>query len=135
MPVLISNKKTKFDYHILETYQAGLVLPSLMVKQIRSRRVTLSATFIINQNNRLELINFGNEVVRINIPILLRKKEMREITEKLNEKGVSCVALNIKTVGRWIKAEIAIVKGKKNYDKRQALKNRDLDRESRREKN
>jgi SsrA-binding protein len=129
MSVLISNKKTKFDYFILETYQAGLVLPGQMVKLIRSRRITLSATFIINQNNRLELINLGNETMRLNVPILLRKKEMKEITVKLNQKGISCVALNIKTVGRWLKAEIALVKGKKNYDKRQTLKNRDIERD------
>jgi SsrA-binding protein len=134
MAVIIFNRKAKFDYEILETFQAGLALDGRMVKLVRARKVTLNSVFIIFQNNRLEMINFGNEEKNENVPLLLKPKEMKEIMGSIGEKGVSCIPLNIKTVGRWLKADIALVRGKKNYDKRQTIKKRDLDREEARGK-
>ena len=61
--------------------------------------------------------------------LLLNKKEQAEIKSRLYEKGISCVILNIYTLGRWIKAEVAVVRGKKNFDKRETIKKRDLERE------
>jgi len=133
MPILQINKKIKFDYQILETYQAGLSLSGAMTKEVRSRRVNINNLFIVFQNNRLEIINFGNQKLQQNVPLLLHKREISKIAGKISEKGVSCVVLNLKTVGRWIKAEIAVVKGNKKFDKRQNLKNKDLDRDMQRE--
>jgi SsrA-binding protein len=130
MAILTTNKKARFDYHILESYQAGLSLSGQMVKEIRGQRVTLSGAFVVFQHNRLEIIGLsGQNGTLQNVPLLLQKKEISEIVGKLSQKGVTCVVLNLKTVGRWIKAEIAVVRGKKNYDKRESLKKRDLDRE------
>ena len=75
------------------------------------------------------MINFGNEEKNVNVPLLLKPKEVKEVMGSIGEKGISCIPLNIKTVGRWLKADIALVKGKKNFDKRQTIKDRDLDRE------
>jgi SsrA-binding protein len=126
---LATNKKAHFDYHILESFQAGLSLSGKMVKQLRARRVNITGKYIIYQKGQLQIIDFGNDQLRENVVLLLSTKEVGEIRSKLAEKGVSCVVLNIKTVGRWIKAEIAIVKGKKNFDKREDIKKRDLDRD------
>jgi SsrA-binding protein len=133
MPVLLINKKARFDYQILESFQAGLVMSGQMVKLVRSKKVNLQGLFVVWQNNRLEILNFGNEERRENIPLLLQRKEMYEIQGKLTEKGITCVVLNIKTVGRWLKAEIAVVKGKKTFDKRDEIKKRDISRDLARE--
>ena len=129
MAVILLNRRAKFDYTILETFQAGLALDGRMVKLTRARKVTLNSVFIIYQNNRLEMINFGNEEKNVNVPLLLKPKQIKEIISAIGEKGVSCIPLNIKTVGRWLKAEIGLVRGKKNYDKRETIKKRDLDRD------
>jgi SsrA-binding protein len=129
MPILVINKRARFDYQVLESFQAGLALPGKMVRQIRDGRITLQSAFVIFQNNRLEIIDFGNDQIRVNVPLLLKKKEMDEIRGRIGEKGISCVVLNLKTAGRWLKAEVAIVRGKKNFDKREDIKKRDLDRD------
>ena len=126
---LATNKKAHFDYHILESFQAGLSLSGKMVKQLRNRRVNIAGKYVIYQKGQLQIIDFGNDQIRENVSLLLSSREVGEIRSKLTEKGVSCVVLNIKTVGRWIKAEVAIVKGKKNFDKREDIKKRDLDRD------
>ncbi|MEM1311858.1 MAG: SsrA-binding protein [Patescibacteria group bacterium] len=126
---LARNKKAHFDYHILESYQAGLSISGKMVKQLRQKRVNITGKYIIYQKLQLQIIDFGNDKLRENVPLLLNKKEQAEISSRLNEKGISCVVLNIYTLGRWIKAEIAIVRGKKNFDKRESIKKRDLERE------
>ena len=126
---LATNKKAHFDYHILESFQAGLSLSGKMVKQLRGHRVNITGKYVIYQKKQLQIIDFGNDQIRENVALLLGSREVEEIRSKLTEKGVSCVVLNIKTVGRWIKAEVAIVRGKKNFDKREDIKKRDLDRD------
>ena len=132
MTLIAQNKKARFEYHIIETYQAGLVLPGYLVKLIRGRKIKISGVFVVYQNNRLEMIGFGNEQIRENVPLLLNKREVDEIRGQLMTKGISCVPLTLKTVDRWIKADIALVKGKKTRDKRETIKKRDLDREAER---
>jgi SsrA-binding protein len=133
MAILSNNKKARFDYHVLESFQAGLSLSGKMVKEVRNRRVNCEGLFVVAQNNRLEIISFGNEKMRENVPLLLKKREIDKIQGKIQEKGITAVVLNLKTVGRWIKAEIGIVKGKKKYDKREDLKKKTIQREMERE--
>jgi SsrA-binding protein len=127
--ILAQNKKAFFDYFVIETYQAGLVLSGKMVKQIRAKKVNLQGRYIVHQQQKLQILDFGNQEISENITLLINQKEMTEILKYLNIPGYTCIPLNIKTIGRWIKAEIAVVKGKKNYDKRQTLKEKDLQRE------
>lgn len=129
MAILVSNKKAHFDYHILETFQAGLALSGVMVKQLRQKKVPLASNYIIYQKGQLQIIGFGNDVFRENVPLLLKQKEIKQIQGQLKIKGISCIVLNIKSIGRWLKAEIGLVKGKKNFDKRDDIKKKDLDRE------
>jgi SsrA-binding protein len=133
MPVLLINKKARFEYNVLESYQAGLSLSGKMVKIIREKKVTLQGVYIVYQKNQLQIIGLGTELHKENISLLLNQKEKIEIVGAISQKGISCVPLSIKTVGRWLKTEIAIVKGKKEFEKRETLKKRDLDREMARE--
>jgi len=133
MAILANNRQARFEYEILESFQAGLVLSSKMVKAIRNRQVKPEGAFVVYQNNRLEIIGLEGGGVKENVPLLLKKKEMNEIAGQIRQQGLTCIVLNFKTVGRWIKAEIALAKGKTKRDKREALKRRALDREMARE--
>ncbi len=129
--IIANNKKAHFDYFVIESFQAGLNLSGQMTKAIRNNRVNIAGKFVVAQGGQLEILGLGNEKVTENVILLLNKKEKKEIMGRLTEKGISCVILNLKTIGRWIKAEVALVRGKKNYDKRETIKQRDMDREER----
>ena len=129
MSVLVVNKKAYFEYKVLESFQAGLSLSGYMVKQVRANKVLINGMFVVYQKGQLQIIEFGNEKSRENVALLLNKRELNEIAGQIRIKGVSCIILNIKTVGRWLKAEIAVVKGKKLHDKKEDIKKRDIDRE------
>jgi SsrA-binding protein len=133
MAVLVINKKARFEYSILESFQAGLSLSGHMVKMVRANKVVINGMFVVYQKGQLQIIGFGNEQSRENVALLLNKKEVDEIAGQIRIKGVSCIILNIKTVGRWLKAEVAVVKGKKLHDKKEDIKKRDVDREIGRE--
>lgn len=128
MPTIAQNKKARFDYHILDTFHAGLVLSGKMVKQLRSKRINIAGKFIVFQNKQLKILDVGNEHVNENVALLLSKKDQLKIQGELSIKGVSCVPLSIFTTRRWIKTEIALVKGKKDYDKREDKKQQDIQR-------
>jgi SsrA-binding protein len=130
--IIATNKKAKFDYEILDVHQAGLCLSGVMVKLIRNKQINIQGKFIVYQKQRLEILGLGNEKLIENIPLLLKQKEVNKISDQIAEKGISCIILNLKIVGRWLKADIAVVKGKKEYDKRETIKKRDLDRDDRR---
>ncbi len=129
--ILMTNKRANFDYEIIGKFQAGLSLSGGLVKQVRTRRVNLQGKYIVFQHNQLQILAFGNDRISENVTVLLTKKEKNKIAGQLSTKGVSCIPLTLKKVGRWLKADIALVKGKKNYDKRESIKKRDLDRDYR----
>jgi SsrA-binding protein len=104
-----------------------------MVKLIRAKKVLLDGKFVIFQKNQLQIIGFGNNEIQENVVLLLKKKEIAQIRKELQTKGLTCIPLNIKVIGRWLKAEVGIAKGKKNFDKKEAIKRRDIDREVKRE--
>jgi SsrA-binding protein len=131
--ILLLNKKARFDYQILETFQAGMALDGVMVKMITAKKVNLLGKFVVYQQKQLQIIGFGNEKMTENVPLLLKKKELTNIRKGLSIKGMSCVPLSIKRVGRWLKVEIATVKGLKIHNKKDILKNRDIQREQDRE--
>jgi SsrA-binding protein len=133
MKIISTNKKAKFDYIILEKFQAGLVLLNgYLVKKIRSGDLTPANSFVVFQNNRFEAIGLGNNIHKDSIPLLLNKLEVKKIQQYKRDKGVTVVLLNFKAVGRYLKADIAVVKGKTKGDKRITIKNRDMERERQR---
>ena len=129
--ILAQNKKARFDYEILKEFEAGLSLSSQMVKELRAKKINLSSNFVIFQNGKLEIIGLGNNKLIENVPLLLNQKEALEIKDKIKTKGISGVVISIYTKNRWIKAKIGVARGKTDVDKRNTIKKRDLDRETR----
>ena len=128
MIILQTNKRAKFDYEIEREYMAGMSISSKLVKEIRSKRIKLEGKYVVFQNKQLQVIGLGNDKIQENATLLLNKKEQEKIREALAEKGSTCVVLELIAQKRWLKAKIAIVKGKKDYDKREVAKKRDMDR-------
>ncbi len=141
--VVAENRKAFFDYHILDTLEAGIVLNGNEVKSIRSGRVNLRDSFARQEKGELWLFNmhvspykFGR-IDDINPlrqrKLLLNKSEMKRIIAKSSEKGLAIIPLKIYFFGNYAKVEIALGKGKKEFDKRDSIKKKDLDRDMNRE--
>ena len=136
MPVLAYNKKANFEYHIIDKYTAGLSLSSPLVKLLRAKLINLQGVYVTYQTplKAFQLINLDGSMINSNASLLLNQKEIQSIQKALAVKGNTCIPVKIFTQKRWIKAEIAVVKGKKLWDKRETIKKRDLDREEQRSK-
>jgi SsrA-binding protein len=138
--IRIRNKKAYFHYHILETYTAGIQLVGVDIKQIRSRKVSLSEAYCSFVNNELFISNMhlaereGERFVvsknKTQRKLLLNRRELNKWMKRVAEKGVSMVPLTLFfNENGLVKLEIALAKGKREYDKRQTLKNAESDRE------
>ncbi|MDP3962264.1 MAG: SsrA-binding protein SmpB [bacterium] len=141
---LIYNKKIGLDYEILETFEAGLELFGLEVKSIRARQGSLLGSHVTIRGGEAYLIesnippfqekNTPKEYnPRRNRRLLLTKEEIFKLASLEAKKGLTIVPISVYSKGRKIKAEIAIVRGKKIHDKRQDIKKREVEREIRRE--
>lgn len=138
MSILIvqENKKARFDYTIVETYEAGLQLMGSEVKSLRNKDVQLKDSYISFRGDEAFLQNahiaeykassYNNHAPERLRKLLLNRKELDEIFGALREKGYSCVPLKIYFKNGRAKLEIALVKGKKTHDKREAIKKRDV---------
>jgi len=137
---LASNRRARHDYHILETFEAGLRLTGTEVKAARLGKVQLKDSFVEVRNNEAWLVNahispysHGN---RENHPperdrrLLLKKRQIDRLFGRSQLKGQTVVPLSVYLQGNWIKVEIALAQGKKQYDKREAIRERELDREA-----
>lgn len=144
MSIIVENRKVRFDYEILETVEAGLVLLGSEVKAIRSGKVNIidgfmtlkkGEPYVLNMNiSQYNMVFAGQKHDPLrDKKLLLNKFQIKKFFGKLTQKGLTIVPLNIHTKGGKIKMEIALVKGKKLHDKRQALKERDLARMDRKE--
>lgn len=140
MKIISNNKKAYHDYFILDTFEAGLELKGTEIKSVRLGNVNLKDSYVRIKNGEVEIINmhispyemgniFNHEPLR-NRKLLLHRKEIKKIENKLKEGGLTMVATKL-YFGDSSKAklEIAIAKGKKLYDKREDLKARDAKRE------
>ncbi len=140
MKVFAENRKARFDYEILETFEAGLVLTGTEVKSIREGRVSLKDAYVDVRNGELYLVNmyvapypmaaemFQHDPERPR-KLLLHRYEINRIIGKLSQRGLTAVPLKLYARGPWIKAEIALVRGKRKYEKRESIKRRELERE------
>ena len=130
------NKKAKFDYDIIETYEAGLVLTGSEVKSLRDKNVQLKDAYVVFQGTEAFLQNahispykagsYNNHEPERKRKLLLNRRELENIFAALAEKGLSCVPLKIYFKEGRAKIEIALVKGRKTHDKREAIKKRDV---------
>lgn len=142
--IIQDNKSVRHEYHIIETFEAGLVLTGSEVKAIRERSVQLKDSYIAFKGNEAFLQNahisvyksssYNNHQPERLRKILLHRAELEKIYAALREKGLTCVASKIYFKEGRVKLEISLVKGKKLHDKREAIKKRDVDKQLKRTK-
>ena len=141
--VAAENRKAYFDFHILEKFEAGIVLKGSEVKSVRDGKVNLKESFVRPENEELWLFGMhitpykfagaeGQDPLRQR-KLLLSKPEIKRISAKYFEKRLAIVPLKIYFSGNYAKVELGIGKGKKLFDKKDSIKKKDLDREMGRE--
>ncbi len=136
---LIRNKRATFEYEILETFAAGLVLKGTEVKSLRQGRASLAEAYGRVVNGEIYLQKFhispyaaGGKVTSDPLrpkKLLLRKSEIRKLVGRLSEKGLALVPLSVYFKGGYAKVKLGVGKGKKLFDKRRALKEKEARRE------
>lgn len=134
--LIAENRKARFDYNILETYKAGLVLEGSEVKSIRLGRVNLKDSF--GRVEKEEVWVYGLHIspyqnAKLN-PLrprkaLLQKRELVKLTGKVAEKGLTLVPLKVFFDGNWAKIELGLAKAKRKYEKREKIRDREAQRE------
>ena len=132
----IKNKRASFDYEFIETYTAGIVLTGTEIKSIRLGKASLVDTFCMFEKNELWVRNmhiaeyfygsYNNHAARSDRNLLLNKKELKKIQRLVKETGYTIVPTRIFLNERGLaKVNIAVARGKKQYDKRQSLREKD----------
>ena len=140
--VIAVNRKALHDYHILETVEAGLVLTGTEIKSIRDGRVSLREAFARPDDDELWLLGahiaqypaagrFNHEPTRKR-KLLLHRGEMRELSASLEEKGLTLIPLRLYLKNGRAKLELALVRGKRSHDKREAIAKREAERQMQR---
>jgi SsrA-binding protein len=136
----ILNKRAKFDYEILDKYTAGIVLSGTEIKSIRLGKASITESFCEFHEGELFVINatieeylYGthyNHKTKSERKLLLNKKELKKLNKDSDNKGLTIVPLRLFTNEKGLaKLEIALCRGKKNYDKRETLKEQDTKRD------
>lgn len=139
----ILNRKARHDYEILETFEAGIVLLGSEVKSIKMGNANLKDSYADVENGEVWLYNFHispykfasekfNHAPLRPKKLLLHKREIAKLIGKIKEKGFTLIPIKVYTKNGLIKVELALAKGKKLYDKRRALKERELNLEKER---
>ncbi|MCL4116227.1 UNVERIFIED_CONTAM: hypothetical protein GTU68_054114 [Idotea baltica] len=135
--VNIKNKKAKFEYEILDKYTAGIVLTGTEIKSIRDSMASISESFCeFNEQNELFVINmtiqeyvygnYYNHKPKAERKLLLNKRELKKLAKEVNTKGLTIVPLRLFINEKgFAKLDIALAKGKKLFDKRDTIKDRD----------
>ena len=134
-----TNRKAFHNYHIGDSYEAGIVLTGSEIKSVRAGRVSLGDAYVKAENGELWLHNLhiaryeassytGHEPKRPR-KLLLHKKEIKNLASQISEKGLAIVPIRLYIKGHVAKTEIALARGKKLYDKREAITRREVERE------
>ncbi|MDE5082274.1 MAG: SsrA-binding protein SmpB [Trichodesmium sp. St15_bin1_1] len=134
--IISDNRQARFNYHIIETYEAGVALQGTEVKSIREGKVNLRDGYALIRNNEAWLLNvhispyqkagdFFNHEPRRSRRLLLHKQEIRKLIGKVEQQGLTLVPLRMYFKRGWVKVDIALAQGKKLYDKRETIKRRD----------
>ncbi len=137
---IAENRRARFEYHIEETHEAGIVLSGWEIKAIRAGQVQLTDGYVVIRDGELYLIGCRINALRSAsthvLPepdrtkkLLMKKDEIRRLVGKVEQRGFTLVPLNLHYKGGLVKVEIALAKGKAQHDKRETEKQRDWDRE------
>ncbi len=140
MSSLSENRKAGFDYHILETMEAGIALTGHEVKSAKAGHMSIVGAFAIPRGNELWLLNANIPPYQIgNVPVdydpmrsrrlLLQRKEIAELVGKMKERGLTLLPLRVYLKGNLVKLELGMARGKRGPDKREAIKKRETQRE------
>lgn len=138
-----TNRKARFEYQLLDTYEAGLVLKGTEIKSVRRGQISLQEAYVRTDGKQAWLVGahiapyehasaFQHDPDREK-KLLLNKHEIRELYDAVRIKGLTIIPVRVYLKGGHAKVEIAIAKGKKKYDKREAIKKRDFEREESRD--
>ena len=140
---IIDNKRARFDYTLLEDFEAGIVLAGWEVKALRAGKVQLTDSYVLIKNGEAFLLgamitpletastHFVTDPTRTR-KLLLNKKELARILEAISAKGLTCVCTRLYWKGHLVKAKIALAKGKQSHDKRDVERDRDWNRQKQR---
>lgn len=140
--VIASNRKARHDYHVLDTMEAGIMLTGTEVKSLRDGKANLKDSYARVHNGEVYLFNthispynegsYNNHEPLRERKLLLHKKEISKLIGKVQEKGLTMVPLKLYFKNGKVKVELAVVRGKKMYDKRRDIDKRESEREIKR---
>lgn len=141
--VIATNRKAKYEYFLIETYEAGISLQGSEIKSIRAGQVSLAEAFVQTDGKEAWLRDahiapyeqanrYNHDPVRPR-RLLLHKKEIRKLWDAVRQKGMTIIPTRVYLKAGRAKVEIALARGKKAYDKREAIAKRDRERSSARE--
>ncbi len=136
----ILNRKARYDYEIFDRFEAGIVLTGTEIKSIRNGSANLKDSYAIVKNHEVYILNmfvaeykegniFNHEETRTR-KLLLHKKEILKIEDKINIKGYTLIPIKLYFDKGKAKIELGIAKGKHTYDKKETIKQRDIERET-----
>jgi len=129
---LSQNKKACFDYEIIEKFETGIVLNGSEIKAIRAGKANLTGTFCRIYNGEVVVLNMhieGVEDPERSRKLLMHKNEILNLQNKLDQKGLNLIPLSLYLKRGYAKLEVGLAKSKKNYDRREELKKRDIERQ------
>lgn len=141
--IIATNRKAFHEYFILEKYEAGIDLSGSEVKSLREGAANIKEGYVLIREGNAMLIGVrispyshtgfkGHEPSR-DRQLLLNKREIIKLSKKVAEKGLTLIPLRMYFKNGWAKIEIGLAKGKRHYDKKESIKNRDIKRDTERE--
>ncbi len=143
MKVYAENRKARFDYEVLEDYKAGIELTGFEVKAVKAGKLSLAGSYVSIRGGEAfllgaevqpyqaknEPLDFDGKRVK---KLLLNKDEIESLRKAEDTKGLTIVPLKVYNTGRFLKVDVAIARGKKQFDKRETIKKRDTERDLKR---
>ena len=144
MKIIANNRKANFEYFIVSTFEAGIVLKGSEVKSIRLGHTNLQDSFITFDKKsecfikNMHITNYKDSTIdtldeKRSRKLLLNRHEIKKIMSKVQEKGFTCIPLKVYLKDNLVKLELAIAKGKHTYDKKDTLAKRDIERDTQRQ--
>ena len=141
--LIADNRRARFDYDLLERFEAGIVLQGTEVKSLRDGKLNLGDSYcVIERDGEVYLkdahispyshgTHANHDPLRTR-KLLLNRNEIRRLTQRVREKGLTLIPTRVYLKNGWVKVEIALAKGRKKYDKREKIKERDADMDTQR---